>query len=164
MENSSEKTKKKEELLIYRAKAAAFLTLAGGIGLFGGFAGALASIKKSDPSGFDQGLVGQGQTISPGAKARLLNESGAALATKALGYGTLLAFGGCGLLFWSGWKLSGAQDFQEFRQKVGNILPSIPKKPPVGRTEFSGLNDLLQYIIDRDKEEQAAKKRDGKSS
>jgi hypothetical protein len=33
---------------------------------------------------------------------RYLHESGAALATRALGYGTLYAFAGCGVLFFSG--------------------------------------------------------------
>ena len=43
---------------------------------------------------------------------------------------------------------------KEFRQKVGNWLPAIRKNdPPQGRTEFSGINDLLQYIIDVDKEQ-----------
>lgn len=40
---------------------------------------------------------------------------------------------------------------QEFRLKAGGILPRIPKNnPPQGRTEFSGINDLLQYLIDED--------------
>lgn len=36
---------------------------------------------------------------------------------------------------------------EEFRYKMGSILPRIPKNdPPQGRTEFSGLNDLLDYL------------------
>jgi hypothetical protein len=36
---------------------------------------------------------------------------------------------------------------KEFRLKVGSLLPRIPKNdPPQGRTEFSGLTDLLTYI------------------
>lgn len=36
---------------------------------------------------------------------------------------------------------------KEFRMKVGSLLPRIPKNdPPQGRTEFSGLTDLLTYI------------------
>lgn len=36
---------------------------------------------------------------------------------------------------------------QEFRYKMGSILPKIPKNdPPIGRTEFSGLNDFLDYV------------------
>jgi Protein of unknown function (DUF1358) len=33
---------------------------------------------------------------------RYLQESGATLATRALGYGTLYAFAGCGVLFYTG--------------------------------------------------------------
>jgi hypothetical protein len=80
---------------------------------------------------------------------------------RALARGTLLAVGGCSVLFYSLWKLSGARDLAEFRQKAGNVLPRIPKSnPPVGRTEFSGLNDFLQYVIDRDKEEKELKMKD----
>ena len=46
------------------------------------------------------------------------------------------------------------QKMKEFRHKVGNWLPAIRKNDPLqGRTEFSGINDLLQYIIDVDKEQ-----------
>ena len=76
----------------------------------------------------------------------------------SLGWGTLYAFAGCGLFFFSVWKLLGVQDFREFRLIVGGFLPRIPKGEGQGRTEFSGLNDLLQYLIDRDKEERLAKK------
>jgi len=40
----------------------------------------------------------------------------------------------------------------EFREKVGRKLPVIPKsEKPEGRTEFSGIRDFLQYVIDEDK-------------
>lgn len=46
---------------------------------------------------------------------------------------------------------------EEFRTKAGNLLPRIPRNdPPQSRTEFSGLNDLFQYLIDED----ARKKRE----
>jgi hypothetical protein len=46
------------------------------------------------------------------------------------------------------------QKMKEFRHKVGTWLPAIRKNdPPQGRTEFSGINDFLQYIIDVDKEQ-----------
>lgn len=55
------------------------------------------------------------------------------------------------------------QQLKEFRLKVGTWLPTVPRNTPQGRTEFSGLNDLLQYIIDVDKEKkEAAKKTDAK--
>lgn len=36
---------------------------------------------------------------------------------------------------------------EEFRMKMGSLLPRIPKNdPPQGRTEFEGLTDLLNYV------------------
>lgn len=36
---------------------------------------------------------------------------------------------------------------KDFRLKMGNILPALPKNnPPQSRTEFSGLNDLMTYL------------------
>jgi len=62
------------------------------------------------------------------------------------------------MLFFCLWKLSGAKDLTDFRERAGKILPQIPKSnPPVGRTEFSGINDFLQYVIDLDKEEKELK-------
>ncbi len=94
-----------------------------------------------------------------------LHQSGAALATRALAYGTLYAVAGCAALFFAIWKLSGAEDLKDFRQKAGSILPVIPKNnPPQGRTEFSGINDFLQYLSDEDeknKKEKAARELQG---
>lgn len=36
---------------------------------------------------------------------------------------------------------------EEFRYKMGSLLPEMPKsKNPQGRTEFTGLTDLLEYL------------------
>ena len=76
-----------------------------------------------------------------------LHESGAALASRALAYGSLWAVFGCGIFFISIWKLIGAKDLKDFRLKAGSVLPHIPKNnPPVGRTEFSGLYIYINII------------------
>ena len=41
----------------YRLKATAFLTIIGGVGVLAGFSGAVAAVKKQDPSSFNQGLA-----------------------------------------------------------------------------------------------------------
>jgi len=51
-------------------------------------------------------------------QAVALQETGAALASRALAWGTLYAVGGCGILFFSIWKMMGVQNMSEFRQKV----------------------------------------------
>ncbi|XP_056632225.1 transmembrane protein 242 isoform X1 [Diorhabda sublineata] len=129
--NSNEKDKE------FNVKAAIFLSGVSGISALIGFGATLASAKKQDPKYFGIGMT----------PSKELSETGASLALRALGWGTLYAFVGCGVLFYSIWKLSGATDIKDFRYKVGSVLPSIPKNnPPQGRTEFTGLNDLLEYL------------------
>ena len=41
----------------YRLKAAAFLATVSGFGFLAGFGGALAAVKKQEPTSFDQGLA-----------------------------------------------------------------------------------------------------------
>lgn len=78
-----------------------------------------------------------------------------------MGWGTVYAVAGCGALFFAVWKLLGCSDLREFREKVGHILPRLPKNPPKPgeRTEFSGINDFLKYIIEKDKEEKILKEK-----
>lgn len=71
-----------------------------GISAIGGFGYTLAAAKKQDPTSFGKGFV----------PTRELQETGANLALRALGWGTLYAFTGCGILFYSIWKLSGAKN------------------------------------------------------
>ena len=154
----------------YKLKAGAFLAFTGGFGMFAGFASALGQAKKQDPSGFDKGMTGIDPVQEAAAREavknldnaalekirrdRALHESGAALARRALGWGTVYAVGGCGIIFSSIWKLMGVENLSEFREKVGKVLPTIPKNPPKPgeRIEFGGINDFLSYIIQKDKE------------
>jgi hypothetical protein len=93
--------------------------------------------RKQDPSFFNKGMTGSIE----------MADTGAQLALRALGYGTILAIVGTGSICFAIWKLSGAKDLQDFRMKAGSILPKIPKNEiPTSRTEFEGLNDLMEYL------------------
>ncbi|CAG9861127.1 unnamed protein product [Phyllotreta striolata] len=120
----------------FKIKAALFLSGISGISALAGFGCTIAMARKQDPKYFNIGMT----------PTRELSESGASLGLRALGWGTLYAFVGCGVFFYGIWKLSGATNMKEFRCAMGNILPVIPKKNPQGRSEFSGLNDLLDYL------------------
>lgn len=127
-----EAKKKKERLY-----GTLFLGSIAGISGLIGFSSALAAAKKRDTKSFDAGVMG----------GKGLHESGVALATRALFWGSVWAIGGCGILFYGIWKLSGAKTAEEFRMTVGNLLPRIPKNdPPQSRTEFENLTDLLKYV------------------
>lgn len=41
----------------------------------------------------------------------------------------------------------------EFRYKMGTLLPKISKNTQTSRTEFEGLNDLMEYISTQKKTE-----------
>ncbi|XP_043676344.1 transmembrane protein 242 [Vespula pensylvanica] len=119
--------------------AAIFLSTVTGLSAFIGFGTTLASVRKKDPKYFDKGLTG----------SRRLQETGTLLAFRALCWGTFYAVTGCGLLFYGIWKISGAKNAEEFRYKMGSLLPKIPKNnPPQSRVEFEGLTDLLTYIAE----------------
>jgi len=138
---------------LFRIKAGLFLACSAGIGLLAGFGGAIAAARRQDPKSFDDGVIGHGSKSRPRPTPQNLHQTGVALATKALAYGTAYAIAGCSVLFFGIWKLSGARDFADFRQRAGQVLPRIPKKEnPNERKEFSGLNDFIQYIIDKDEE------------
>ena len=159
----------------YNVKAGAFLAFAGGFGMLVGFGGAVSQVKKQDPSHFDKGLTGidpaqeaakvdalkrmDNEAMQKIRKTQALHETGAALARRALAWGSLYAVVGCGLLSFTIWKMMGVNNLSEFREKAGSLLPRIPKKPPQPgeRTEFSGINDFLSYIIAKDKEEKLLK-------
>ncbi|CAO1339843.1 unnamed protein product [Diamesa tonsa] len=121
----------------FRLKAGIFLSSVAGVAALVGFGKTLASAKKHDPTFFSKGMTGE----------LGMADTGANLAMRALGWGTLFAFMGTGAMCYGIWKLSGAKDMKEFRHKCGTILPKIPKpENPTGRTEFEGLTDLMTYL------------------
>lgn len=139
--DNSEDERRKRASNKFKYQSAAFLTGVAGISMLGGFGMTLGMAKKKDPNMFNKGMMG----------TRELHEAGGALAMRALGWGTLYAVAGFSIFCFGIWKLMGVKDLQEFRMKAGSVLPRIPKNnPPQGRTEFEGLTDLLQYLIDED--------------
>ncbi|XP_059478109.1 transmembrane protein 242 [Neocloeon triangulifer] len=135
------KSKVKDKDDNFKLKAGIFLGGVCGMSALFGFSTTLAASKKKDPEFFDKGLTRH----TMGNKG--VHEAGATLAMRALGWGTFYAVTGCGVLFYSVWKMLGVNNLHEFRMKMGNILPRIPKNdPPQGRTEFENLTDLLRYV------------------
>ncbi|KAB0804694.1 hypothetical protein PPYR_01664 [Photinus pyralis] len=121
----------------FKVKAGIFLVGVTGVSALVGFGATLASVRKQDTKHFSKGMAGGLE----------MSEPAVSLALRALGWGTFYAFTGCGILCYSIWKLSGAESLHDFRNKMGAILPRIPKNnPPQGRTEFTGMNDLLEYL------------------
>lgn len=80
-----------------------------------GFGVTVAAAKKQDPTYFNKGMM----------PTKELQETGANLAMRALGWGTLYAVTGCGILFYSIWKLSGAKDVSSKSKHDVNKLVNI---------------------------------------
>ncbi|XP_035825949.1 transmembrane protein 242 isoform X2 [Aplysia californica] len=116
--------------------------------ILGGFGMTLAMAKKQDPQMFTKGFAG----------SREIPESGVSLATRALARGSLYSVAGVGIFCYAVWKLLGVHSMVEFRQKVGTILPTIPKKDNPGRGDFMTIRDLFNYIIEEDEKEKREKK------
>ncbi|PVD28450.1 hypothetical protein C0Q70_11038 [Pomacea canaliculata] len=115
--------------------------------ILGGFGMTIAMAKRKDPHMFVKGLL----------PSREVPESGGSLAMRALGWGTLYSVAGVGSICFVVWKLLGVQNLNEFREKVGSVLPRIPKKENPGRGDFRTLRELLEYIIEEDTKKKSAK-------
>lgn len=133
-----------------RLKAGLFFTVVTSLGVFSGFSLSLSATKeresKEELENFKRGKIDRSKNTY------YLHASGAALARKALFRATVYSVSGFSLFCLGIWKLSGASNFQEFRQKIGNILPRLKRNNVgnEGRTEFKNLTELFQYIIDED--------------
>ena len=126
-----------------KLKAGLFFTLVTAFGFLSGFGFSLSSTKKKET-----------KDLKPQTQREFyhLYSSGTELARRALFRATIYSVSGVSLICLGVWKLSGAKNFEEFRFKVGSILPNLskPKDQQQGRTEFKNLTELFQYIIDED--------------
>ena len=128
----------------------AFFTGLTGMSMLVGFGTTIAAAKKSDPRYFDMGMTTD--TLNKAKPSPELYESGSTLAMRALRRATLYSVGGFTAFCLAVWKLSGASSFEDFRQKMGQSLPSIRRSdPPTSRVNFENLSEFFQYVIDEDK-------------
>ena len=72
-----------------------------------GFGTTVASVKKKDPAFFNKGI----------ASTQQMTETGASIAMRALGWGTLYAVAGCTVFFYCIWKLAGVNDVSTTKRK-----------------------------------------------
>lgn len=149
-----EKDWRKEK--VDKLKAGVFFTFVTAFGLFSGFGLSLTSTKKRETEELDpKELKSYNQ----------LHNRGVELARRALFRATVYSVSGFTLVCAGIWALSGARTFEEFRFNIGQSLPRISKpKDKEGRTEFSNLTDLFQYIIDEDNKKKTSKSGESSSA